>query len=413
VLACCFAELHEEQPPLTSTYQPLELIADARDFSVALPLAYTDEVLTRRLAALRDQLRTAQLDALIVSHPQNRRYLSGYLGFDLPPLDTAGWLLIHANEDSTPTLLTDFRYLEEARHELSGAWQIKLRTDKRMSDGLVELLAGLPAVKRLGFESAHLLHLYYAQLGELLPGTELVATQGVVEAQRYCKDAAELQLMRRVIALSDAAFDRVAPTIRPGMTERQIAWEIEKAMRDFGADGPSFQTIVAAGPNGAQPHAIPSEREVQTGEPLVIDMGALYAGYCSDMTRTICLGEVSEKFATIHQIVAEAQRLAEAGCHAGMTGEAVDAIARDYITQQGYGDFFGHGLGHGTGLEVHEPPSVRRRSQDILAPGVINSIEPGIYLPDWGGVRIEDLVLVRDKDCEVLTLASRQSLIPL
>lgn len=386
-------------------------MADPRDLRAPLPLHYTAEVLNRRLAALRAAMLELQVDALIISHPQNRRYISGYLGFDLPPLDTAGWLLIHADERSAPFLLTDFRYLEEARQEMNGQWQIQLRTDKRVVDGVADILLQMPAVRRLGFESAHLLHMYYAQLGELLRDVELVPLLGTVEQQRYRKDEDEMRLMRRAIALSDAAFDQVVPTIRPGMTEREIAWRIEVAMRELGADGPSFQTIVAAGTNGAQPHAIPSEREVQAGEPIVIDMGALYAGYCSDMTRTICLGAADEKFNTIYNIVAEAQRLAEAGCRAGLQGQQVDAMARDYIAQHGYADFFGHGLGHGTGLEVHEPPSVRRRSTDVLLPGVVNSIEPGIYLPDWGGVRIEDLVLVRETDCEVLTLASRQNVI--
>jgi Xaa-Pro aminopeptidase len=205
----------------------------------------------------------------------------------------------------------------------------------------------------------------------------------------------------------------VAPTIRPGMTERQIAWEIEKAMHELGAEGPSFQTMVAAGPNGAQPHAIVSDRPLQAGEPIVIDMGALYGGYCSDMTRTICLGEPDEKFTTIYNVVEEAQRRAKAACHAGMRGAELDAVARDYITAKGYGDYFGHGLGHGTGLEVHEPPSVRRNSQSLLVAGVVTSVEPGIYLSDWGGVRIEDLVYVREADCEPLTRASRQHVFPI
>lgn len=384
---------------------------DPRNLATPLPLAYTPAALGRRIARLRERLLELKLDGMLVSHPSNRRYLSGFIGFDLPPLDTAGWLLI-PTANLTPFLITDFRYLEEAHHEMGDGWEVYLRTDKRMSDGAAEVLAKLP-IKRLGFEADHLLFSHYAELRELLPPLELVPSRGLVEEQRLRKDADEMLLMQRASALSDVAFDRVAPTIRPGMTEKQIAWEIEKAMRELGAEGPSFQTIVAGGPNGAQPHAIPSDRAVRAGEPIVIDMGALYAGYCSDMTRTICLGEPDEQFTTIYNIVAEAQRRAEAACHAGMRGWELDAVARDYITAQGYGDYFGHGLGHGTGLEVHEPPSVRRNSQSLLVAGVVHSVEPGIYLPDWGGVRIEDLVYVRETDCEPLTRASRQHVFPI
>lgn len=384
---------------------------DPRDLSTPLPVVYTRVALARRIARLRERLAELNLDGILVSHPANRRYLSGFLGFDLPPLDTAGWLLI-PTADLTPLLITDFRYLQEARQEMGDDWEIRLRTDKRMSDGAAEALAELP-VKRLGFEADHLLFSYYAEMRELMPQLELVPSRGLVEEQRLRKDADEMLLMHRASALSDAAFERVAPTIRPGMTEKLIAWAIEKAMHELGAEGPSFQTIVAGGPNGAQPHAIPSDRPVRAGEPIVIDMGALYGGYCSDMTRTICLGEADEKFTTIYNIVQEAQRRAEAACHAGLRGWELDAVARDYITAQGYGDYFGHGLGHGTGLEVHEPPSVRRNAQNLLVAGTVHSVEPGIYLPDWGGVRIEDLVYVRENDCQPLTLALRQHVFPI
>jgi Xaa-Pro aminopeptidase len=384
---------------------------DPRDLSTPLPLTYSGAALARRVARLREQMAALKLDAMLISHPANRRYLSGFLGFDLPPLDTAGWLLIPA-ADLTPLLITDFRYLEQANREMGAGWEIHLRTDKRMSEGAADMLAQLP-IKRLGFEADHLLFSHYAEIRELLPQLELAPTRALVEEQRVNKDDDEMRLMRRVCAISDAAFDRIAPTIRPGMSEKQVAWAIETAMHELGADAPSFPTIVAGGPNGAQPHAIPSDRPLREGEPIVIDMGALYAGYCSDMTRTICLGTADDKFNTIYNIVQEAQRLAEAACKPGLTGAELDAVARDYITLHGYGDYFGHGLGHGTGLEVHEPPSVRRLSKSVLTVGMVHSVEPGIYLPDWGGVRIEDLVCVRENDCEVLVLASRQNVFPI
>ncbi len=353
-----------------------------------------------RRAALRAALATVGLDGFLVTHPQNRRYLSGFTGEDMPPLDSAGMLLITPDR---AILLTDSRYAIQARGEVGGL-EVAVR-DPRRADELGAQVAAL-GLQRLGFEAQHLLYSRYEDLHEAVPALELVPTRGLVEQQRVAKDAAELALLRRAIAISDQAFDEVSAEIEPGMTEREVARRIEARMVALGAEAPAFPTIVAAGPNSAMAHAVPSDRPIRTHEPLVIDMGARYHGYHSDMTRTLSLGDHDERFAEIYNLVYQANRAAEAAARAGLSGEAVDAAARDVISAAGYGEAFGHGTGHGVGLEVHEGPSVRMRSPDTALPsGAVISIEPGIYLEGWGGVRIEDLVLLQPDGAEVLTRA--------
>jgi Xaa-Pro aminopeptidase len=195
--------------------------------------------------------------------------------------------------------------------------------------------------------------------------------------------------------------------IRPGMTEREISWEVETIMRTHGAEGLSFPSIVASGPNGAMAHAVTSERRVQLGEPLVIDMGAVYNGYCSDLTRSFCLGQASEEYRAIWDTVLQAQHAAEQAIVPGMSGVEADAVARRAIYGAGYEGKFGHGLGHGVGLAVHEGPRASVRSQDTLQPGMVLTVEPGIYIPTWGGVRIEDMVVVTPEGCRILTQAAK------
>jgi Xaa-Pro aminopeptidase len=221
------------------------------------------------------------------------------------------------------------------------------------------------------------------------------------------KDEDEIRILRQAIAISDEAFNRVSRIIEPGWTEKRVAWEIEKTMREIGADEKGFSPIVAGGPNGAMPHAIPGDRPVREGEPIVIDMGAQLHGYHSDMTRTIILGEPTDKFREVYNLVLASHLNAERNLKAGLSGVAGDALARDVIAAGGYGDYFTHGLGHGIGLEVHEGPSLGKLSQDTLPVNAVTSVEPGIYIEGWGGVRFEDLVLIRENDVEVLTQAEK------
>jgi len=303
--------------------------------------------------------------------------------------------------------VTDGRYDIQAAGELHPELGIKVVTRKgKLVPTLVEQIVGRK-FQRLGFETAHLLHMHWRALDKSLPDTDLVPLLKVVEPLRVQKDEDELRIIRKAISISDQAFNIVSRRIEPGMTEKQIAWDIEKTMRELGADERAFGSIVAGGPNGAMAHAIPGSRTVREGEPIVIDMGAHLSGYNSDMTRTIMLGEPSDKFREVYNVVLKAHLEASARMKAGMTGVECDRIARDVIEQAGYGDQFTHSLGHGIGLEVHEPPSLSKLSEDTMTENSVTSNEPGIYIEGWGGVRIEDLVLFRKDDVEVLTMADK------
>ena len=236
----------------------------------------------------------------------------------------------------------------------------------------------------------------------------LVATAGIVEALRIRKDREELALLQKAIDITDAAFDRVAPAIVAGDTEASVAWRLEMVMRELGADGPSFDIIVGAGPNGALPHHRAGDRAIREGEPIVIDMGARYKGYCSDLTRTIVLGTPDDTFRRVYDVVLGAQLTAMATVRAGMTGAQADGLARTVIQEAGYGDHFGHSLGHGVGLAVHEQPRVGPTATETLEEGMVFTIEPGVYLSGWGGVRIEDIVILESAGARALSKARKQ-----
>jgi Xaa-Pro aminopeptidase len=234
-----------------------------------------------------------------------------------------------------------------------------------------------------------------------------VSTSDIVEDIRVNKGEHELALMRRAVLIADEACDYVRDWIRPGMTEKQVAWELEAHMRTHGAEGIAFPFIVGSGPNGAKPHAVPQDRLIREGEPIVMDMGARVDGYDSDLTRTICVGKPDKKLQEIYDIVLRAQLAAEEGARPGMKGHDVDALARKVIVDAGYGQYFGHGLGHGVGLAVHEKPRAAQKYEGVMQPGTVITIEPGIYLPGWGGVRIEDMLVFKHDDIEVLTKARK------
>jgi len=347
-----------------------------------------------RLTKLRETLITEGLDAILITQPENRRYLSGFTGSD-------GALLISQDQ---AVLATDFRYYEQVEKQAPDFRLAKVTA--RFETLLPELIQQVGA-KAVGFESAHLTVDQHQKWQEVAEGFELVPTKGLVERIRAVKDEGELGKIRKAIALSDEALAHIADFIEPGMTEKEVAWELEVFMRTRGAEKLAFDTIVGSGPNGAMPHATVSERVIQAGEPIVIDMGAVIDGYHSDLTRTICAGRPDDKFKEIHAIVLKAQLTAERNIRPGMQGKQADGIARQVIEEAGYGENYGHGLGHGVGLAVHEKPGVGRLSEDVLEPGMVFTVEPGIYLPGWGGVRIEDIVVMRGDGVEVLTQASK------
>ena len=355
--------------------------------------------MNRRLEYLRGRLEEKELDAILISTPENRRYISGFTG-------SAGHLVV--SRDGA-TLATDFRYTEQAENQAPDFRVIKAGSDWAWLLDLVKETG----IKKLGFESHQVTVATYRQITEAAQETpssdrpSLIATTGVVEALRRVKDQEEFDALQRAIDVADAAMEAIAPNILPGETEREVAWRLEKEMREQGADSVSFETIVAAGPNGAMPHHMPSDRAIGPGEPVVIDMGAKVGGYCSDITRTVCVGEPDETFRKIYDIVLGAQLTGIATVRAGMSAGDADELSRGVIAEAGYGDNFGHSLGHGVGLVIHEFPRVGPKSEHTLEEGMVFTIEPGIYLSGWGGVRIEDVVLLEKEGARVLSKAAK------
>jgi Xaa-Pro aminopeptidase len=347
------------------------------------------DIHTERLARLRAAMAAAGFAAVYTTHPANRRYLSGYTGEDDPPDESAGALLI------TP----DAAYLRtsvvNAPQARADAPDFTIVAYARRDEARTQLqeIAARHALRRLGFDESGMLYLTHRWLGETLPGVELAEIGSLISDLRLIKDEAEIALLRRAQAITVAAFVEVSARIVAGMTEKQVAWELEQAVRAHGGEGMGFSTIVGAGTNGARPHHTVTDRPIQAGEPVVIDMGARYEGYTGDLTRTIVVGEPDAQFRRVYDVVLRAMRHAEEVARPGMTSGELDAAAREVIADAGFADAFVHGLGHGVGLQIHEGPSARRDGDDVYAPGMSLTIEPGIYLPDWGGVRIEDLVV--------------------
>ncbi len=352
-----------------------------------------------RLARLQSFLKRKALSAVLVTHPANRRYLSGYTGRDHGIQESAGVLLVPAR--STPYLFTDSRYILQAEEEAEG-FRVQLY-DKGLMPTLQKLLPGL-GVKKLGFESHYLLHSTAIRLGKMAGRIKvsLEPLTGAVERFREVKTEDEIERIRRAVSLNEQVFRTVYPTVKPGMSESQIALSIENTMREMGAEGPSFETIVAFGTNAARPHAVPGGRVLQRGETVLVDMGLVLEGYCSDMTRTFTAGRPDRLFQERLRVVRRAQLAAMQVIRAGITCREADQAARQVIREAGYGNFFGHALGHGVGIDVHEEPRLSSRSRKKLRSGMVVTVEPGIYLPEWGGIRLENMVVVRDRGCESL-----------
>ncbi len=350
------------------------------------------------LAAVRELLPVHELDALLVSGPENRRYLSCFTADD-----PAWWMLLITAKAAV--LLTDFRYQIWAQQEVRDFEVVIYKVD--LAETVAEYLKALK-VQRLGFEAAHLTYWQYQHLTKKVTDAGVAVnwqpTEGLVESLRQRKTAAELAIMRRALTLTETVMRQVAGELAPGQTERQVAWEIEKRLREGGAEGLAFPPIVAAGPNSDRPHHQPGDYVIKAGEPIIIDMGARVDGYCADMTRTFILGPADADFRKIYTLGRGAQAKAEAGLKAGMDSLAGDALAREVIAAGGYGEAFGHSLGHGVGLAVHESPSLSpaEARRVALPDGCVVTVEPGIYLTGWGGVRLEDMVRLTPEGAEVM-----------
>jgi len=352
-----------------------------------------------RAAHLRDAMADAGCDGVLVTNVTNIRYLTGFTG-------SAAMLLVRSGD---LVFVTDGRYRDQAVEQLAAAGvsadvEIGRTTDEQRD----HLAARVSDLDRLGLEAEHV---SWAQKRRFrttwFEGTELVATEGLVEGLRERKDAGEIARIEAASAMADAALAAVRHRLGEGATEAEVALELEWQMRRLGAEGPSFETIVASGPNGAKPHHRAGPRRVAEGDLVVIDFGALVEGYHSDMTRTLMVGEPSDTQARMFDVVHEAQAAGVAAVRAGVEGQAVDETCRAVIREAGWEDAFLHGTGHGVGLDIHEPPRVSTTADATLADGHVVTVEPGVYLAEHGGVRIEDTVVVTPDGCRTLTRAPK------
>ncbi len=358
-----------------------------------------------RLDKLRQLLAQHALDALAVIVQENRLYLSGFCATNALPDEVAGILLITANHQA---LVTNNLYLDQAKQESTG-WQIKLA-----DDGLEKTLADLAAqwkLKKVGFESHGFTYHRYRRLAgalETCPGNiRLVDCRNLVETLRLTKSQSEIDASCRALEIAEKAFPVFLEKLKPGMTEIEAAWELEKAIREEGADEVAFEPMVISGANSALPHGRPGSKVILSGEPVLCDWGANSYGYCSDISRTVVLGQPDDKFIEVFETVRRAQEIAASSISPGIKAVSVDKAARDFIDAGAFKGRFTHGLGHGTGLAVHEDPHLNSRTNTCLKPGMIVTIEPGIYLPGWGGVRLENQVLVTDEGGQVLNSLER------
>jgi Xaa-Pro aminopeptidase len=354
---------------------------------------------TRLVAAIT----AAGLDALVVSHLTNVRYLTGYIGSNA----------VTVIGPRGARVLTDSRYAVSAREQVDDEIDVVIGPGE-LTAQIARAVAEIAPGGSVGLEAAYVSMSRGQQVTQAITtadGSVQVSPEvGYVERLRVVKDQTEIDAISVAAQMTDRALARVLERGLVGRTEREVAFDLQAELFREGAEGPSFEIIVAAGPNGAKPHAVPGMRAIGADELVVIDLGAIAGGYCSDMTRTVTTGDISSELARAYAVCAEAQAAAVAAVRPGVSGAAVDAVARDLITLAGFGDAFGHGLGHGVGMEIHEAPRLARESTDELRPGMIVTIEPGIYLEGRGGVRIEDLAVVTDDGARVLSQSPKASI---
>ena len=354
----------------------------------------------QRLSALRKAMRREGVSAFAVTNRKNVHYLTGFTG-------SAGACLISAR---SAVFITDFRYRSQAAKQVPP--DFRRAEHASPVQGIAKELKRMRA-KALAFEESHVVHGVFRQLRKLIKGARLKPVSGLVEGLRLCKDAGEVRKLKRGARVNEEALGEISASIRPGRAESDVALDLETAMRRRGASGASFDTIVASGPRSALPHGIASSRKLKKGDLITIDFGAVVSGYHADTTRVFSLGKPSPKAEKIYEIVLEAQMTALEAVRPGVSCGDVDKAARDVIKAHGYGEAFGHGTGHGVGLDIHEAPRLGPGVKEELRPGMVVTVEPGIYLPRWGGVRIEDMVLVTERGKEVLTRSITKELVVL
>lgn len=344
---------------------------------------------------LTTTLKEKNLDAILITNPFNRRYITGFTG-------TAGAAIVTKNNERI--FITDFRYIEQATEQAEAFTIIKHKQAIEIEiQNQIEKLN----IKSLGFEKNDVSYATF-ETYKMAFKADLVPVSGMIEQLRLIKSNDELAILKSAAEIADATYTHIQSYIKPGVREIDVANELEFFMRKQGATSSSFDIIVASGYRSALPHGVASNKEIQTGELVTLDFGALYKGYCSDTTRTLALGEISEALTEIYETVLEAQKRGVAGIKPGMTGQQADALTRDYISDQGFGEYFGHSTGHGLGMEVHEGPAVSPKSDKVLRPGMVVTVEPGIYIPNIGGCRIEDDIVITETGNERLTVSTKE-----
>ncbi|OJF94306.1 Xaa-Pro peptidase family protein [Alkalibacterium sp. 20] len=344
-----------------------------------------------RVEVIQQKMKKQKVEALLITSPYNLRYASGFTG-------STGLSVVTQDK---AYFVTDFRYSEQAAEQAVG-FEIIKNTGPIYDE--VETIVEKEAIKVLSFEKDFVTYSTFEKINDLLD-CELEPSSGLLESLREIKDEKEMATIQQAIKITEYAFEEILGFIKPGVTEIEVANKLDFMMREKGATGVSFDTIVASGKRSAMPHGVASDKKIEQGDMITIDFGCYYKGYVSDMTRTISLGDPGEELKKIHQIVLDAQLKVNERAKAGVTGKELDAVARDYITEKGYGEAFGHSTGHGIGLEVHETPGISYRNEKSLVEGNVITNEPGIYLPGLGGVRIEDdLVITKDGSRNLMTV---------
>ena len=354
--------------------------------------------LSLRLKIFRNKLKDLKIDGALITKRENYMYLSGFSG-------TSANLLI---TDKKAYLLTDFRYVEQAAKQAPLFEIVQHKSD--ILDTIFEIVNS-EGIKKLGFEDQSVTFNQYKGYADKMKNTELFSIGSAVDDLRAIKDEQEIEIIDKAVQIADAAFEHVLTMIKPGITELDVAVELEYKMKKLGASGASFETIVASGIRSSMPHGIASEKKLELGDTITMDFGAMYNHYCSDMTRTVFLGQPKEEMLNIYTIVLNAQLTSERGAIRGRTGKEVDKLARDIIYGNGYEGKFGHGLGHGVGLEIHESPRLSIGGERILENNMAVTIEPGIYVEGLGGVRIEDTIIIKDDNPMVLTKSTKEIII--
>lgn len=355
-----------------------------------------------RLQKLRSLMEEQHIPALFFVNEANIRYLSGFTG-------TESYLLLAGNDfGSHNYFLTDSRYTEQAATECPEYQIVQCRGAYPTLPQRVAELCWNAGIRQLGFEKEHISYSLYADISTVCGNNiSFIPTEPLAERLRIVKDAKEISLLQQACACTDQVFSSICNFIRPGRTEKEVEWQLFSLFHELDC-GSSFQPIVVSGSRGAMPHGTASDKVLLPGEFVTMDFGCMYQGYRADMTRTVHLGPTTEQEQEIYNIVLTANQKAEAAIHAGVSGKEIDAIARTHIAEHGYGENFGHSLGHGVGLDIHERPNAGSRSEDILLPGSFVTVEPGIYISGWGGIRIEDTVLVREDGIENFFSSSKE-----